>query len=136
MVIKMNKKGFTLIELLGVIVLLVLITMITIPIIGNAIKKGNETADEQVKENIVLATKNWAVDNKEQLPQNKNDKIKVNIETLQNGGYIDKNIKWPSTDEEITSACVEVTNITEADSDDDVKVVKKQYDYLYSENCS
>lgn len=127
---KMNRKGFTLIELLGVIVLLVLIAMITIPTIGNAIKQGKENADVQTKENIVLAARNWAVDNKSSLPQNKNEKTKVNIKTLQDGGYIDKNIKWPSTDEEITNACVEITNTTTDEA------IKNQYSYVYSDSCS
>ncbi|MCI9110735.1 MAG: hypothetical protein HFH47_02850 [Bacilli bacterium] len=126
----MNKKAFTLIELLGVIVLLVLITMITIPIISKAIKNGKETADEQIKENIVLAARNWAVDNKDKLPQTKNEKIIVNISTLQESGNIDKNIKMPSTEEEITNACVEITNTTNDNA------IKKQYEYVYSENCS
>jgi len=126
----MNKKGFTLIELLGVIVLLVLIAMITIPIIGNAIKQGKEKADTQTKENIVLAARNWAVDNRASLPKIKNQKIKVTIKTLQDSGHIDKNIKMPSTDAVITNSCVDITNITNAEAS------KQQYKYEYNESCS
>lgn len=126
----MNKKGFTLTELLGVIVLLVLITMITIPIISNAIKNGKETADKQTEENIVLAARNWAADNKQVLVDNAKPTYKVSIQTLKDGGYIDRDIKLPSTDEEITNTCVEIKDITSSEA------IKKQYTYTYSKNCS
>lgn len=123
----MNKKGFTLIELLGVIVLLVLIAMITIPVISSGIKQGKENADIQIKENIVLAARNWAADNKQTLVDSPT--YKVTITKLQNDGYIDKNIKLPSTDEVITNACVEIKDVTKAEA------VKRQYEYTYQENC-
>lgn len=123
----MNKKGFTLIELLGVIVLLVLIAMITIPVISSGIKQGKENADRQIKENIVLAARNWAADNKQTLVDNPT--YNVTITTLQNSGYIDKDIKLPSTDEVITNACVEIKDVTKSGA------VKRQYEYTYKENC-
>lgn len=125
----MKNRGFTLVELLGVIVLLVLLAMITIPTIGSAIKNGKEKADKQTKENIVLAARNWAVDNKSSLPKETNQKISVTIDQLQESGYLDKNIEMPSTGNVITGTCVDITNITKTES------VKKQYDYKYNENC-
>ncbi len=126
----MNNKGFTLIELLGVIVLLVLITMIIIPTISTAIKQGKEKADTQTKENIVLAARNWAADNKKILTEEAKPIYNVKIITLQQNGYIDNDIKLPSTDEKITNACVEIKDVTKSES------IKKQYEYKYIENCS
>ena len=96
-------KGFTLIELLGVIILLSLLALIVIPTITSSVREGEETADKQAEENIVLAARNWAVDNKDKLP------AKVCLTTLQNNGYIDKNITKPTTGDKITNACVNIT---------------------------
>lgn len=125
----MNNKGFTLVELLGVIVLLALIALITIPNISSAIKKGREDADNQTKENIVLAAKNWALDNKSSLPTTSNQTHKVTINNLQSGGYIDKNLKLPSTGNNLESTCVIITNTGKT-----TKGINK-YKYEYSENC-
>ena len=43
-----NKKGFTLIELLAVIVILAIIVLITVPIVGNIIKKAKIKAAEDI----------------------------------------------------------------------------------------
>ena len=125
----MNNKGFTLVELLGVIILLSLIALITIPSISSWIKEGEEKANNQIKENIVLASKNWALDNKNLLPQNTNQTYKVTLNNLQNGGYIDKNLKLPSTGNELENICVIITNTGKT-----TKGLNK-YKYEYSENC-
>ncbi len=111
-------KGFTLIELLGVIILLSLLALIIIPTITSSIREGEETADKQVQDNIVLAARSWAVDNKDKLP------TKVCLSTLQNGGYIDKDITMPSTGKAVTNACVNIT------------ASGKSYKYTYSTSCS
>ena len=111
-------KGFTLIELLGVIILLSLLALIIIPTITSSIREGEETADKQVEENIVLAARSWAVDNKDKLPTS------VKLKTLQDGGHIDKDITKPSTGEKITNVCVDITTSG------------KSYKYTYDENCS
>lgn len=125
----MNKKAFTLVELLGVIILLSLLMMILVPTISGVIKSGREEADKQLENNIILATKNWATDNKSTLPVNVGGKTKVTIQTLQNEGYIDKKLKLPSTKEELTNAWVCIINITKEGS------ITKQYDYKYKEDC-
>lgn len=125
----MNNKGFTLVELLGVIILLALIALITIPNISSGIKKGREEADKQIKDNIVLASKNWALDNKNLLPTVSNQTYKVTISNLQSGGYIDKNLELPSTGNKLENICVIITNTGKT-----TKGINK-YKYEYSENC-
>ena len=102
-----RSKGFTLIELLGVIVLLTLILLITFPVIGNSIRQGKKKADEQLKESIVLSAKNWSVDNKLEMPKDGKYTI-VSSTDLENGGYIDKNLKMPSTSEIYNNYCVKI----------------------------
>jgi len=105
----MTKKGFTLIELLGVIILIALISLIIIPGISSVLKNGKIKADEKLNDNIILATKNWAVDNKDKLPSDGNYTL-VDLKELQDAGYIDNNIVKPSTGEEIDKVCVRIKN--------------------------
>jgi len=105
----MTKKGFTLIELLGVIILIALISLIIIPGISSVLKNGKIKADETLNDDIILATKNWAVDNKDKLPGDGNYTL-VTLEQLQKDGYIDNKIVKPSTGEEIDKVCVRIKN--------------------------
>ena len=118
----MNNKGFTLIELLGVITLISLIALIIVPAVSKTINKGATTSDKQVIESIELAAENWALDNKENLPGN------VTVKELKDKGYIDSDLKMPSTKENISDdSCVQITPIKEN---------SKIYKYEYKENCS
>lgn len=98
---KMKKKGFTLVELLGVIILISLIAIIIVPALTKNISIGTQKVDEQMKENIVLSAKNYFSDNK--------DNICVELSTLQNEGYIDKNLKNPKDSTIITNKRVVMT---------------------------
>ena len=126
----MNKQGFTLVELLGVIILLAVIALITIPAISGAIKTGQENADQQFKDNVVLAAKNWTIDNKGKTEDN--DSCNVTLATLQNEGYIDKHVKIPSTKVEVdaTQICVTIKATSKTNGQ------KKTYTYNYDEGCA
>ncbi len=107
----MNKRGFTLIELIGVIVILALLTLIIVPNVVSYLQQGVSDSKEYQNESIILGAKNWASDNKDALPEDGNV-INLQLITLQNSGYIDKNIKDPETGEEIdgNSVCVVIAN--------------------------
>ncbi len=124
-----NKKGFTLIELIGTLLLISLLVLIITPGITKTVKRGEATAVNQLRENVVLAAKNWATNNRSKLPLNPGDSSGVTLLTLQDEGYLDKNIKNPSDKEPIEEACVKITNVTP----DDELVNKKSYKYEYKE---
>ena len=126
----MRQKGFTLIELVGVIVLVSLMVLIIIPTVEKAVKKGEENADKQLKDNMILAAKSWAVDNKGKMPQEPGVKINIWLSDLQKDGYIERDIKLPSTGASIDEACIEVTNKSSGVAKKDV------YDYVYNDNCT
>ncbi len=107
----MNKRGFTLIELIGVIVILALLTLIIVPNVVSYLQQGVSDSKEYQNESIILGAKNWASDNKDALPEDGNV-INLQLTTLQNSGYIDKDIKDPETGEEIdgNSVCVVIAN--------------------------
>lgn len=92
----MNKRGFTLVELLAVIVVLSLIALVAVPAITGIIKEGKTTLSEAQMKNIELAARNWASD-KANLPKLSDGYECVTLETLQNGGYADMDIKNPKT---------------------------------------
>lgn len=98
----MNKKGFTLIELMGVIILLGIIGLIATMVINNTLKEQRENACQMQVENIISGAKAWASKNVFALPSNSSKTI--TLQELQEGGYVDKNIKNPITDKEIDSS--------------------------------
>lgn len=121
----MKNKGFTLIELLGTIVILSAILLIVVPSVTSSIKKSQANADESTKESIILAAQNWASDNKNIL--NNKSSYNVSLATLYDGGYLEENVKLPSTSETIENACVIIT-VKQTEN-------KIAYSYAYKDNC-
>ena len=105
----MKNKGFTLIELIGTIVILSLLLLIISPLVTRSIRNGVKNADEQAKTNIEMAAKNWKSDNKG------NDAAFVTVSELINGGYLDEEVKLPSSSgqTDLSTACVNITLKTE-----------------------
>lgn len=77
------KKGFTLVELLAVIVLLGMVLFITVPIVTNILGSARSSLDNEQKEMIVMAARNWGVVN-----ASSNTKGYVTIKELQTSGYL------------------------------------------------
>ena len=109
----MKKNGFTLIELLAVIVILGLIALVSVSAITGTLKSyKNELYETQI-ENIESAARVWASDNMLLLPNGEEEvtceysdinncptdynELVISLTDLQNGGYIDKELKNPKT---------------------------------------
>lgn len=109
----MKNKGFTLAELLGVIIILSLITMITVPAITNSLQNYKvKLCNTQLKE-IESAARVWASDgnNLLKLPSENEQSITVTLNTLSEYGYIDAPISNPVTNEnfDLESTYVTIT---------------------------
>lgn len=95
------KKGFTLAELIGVIVVLALISLITIPAISKILKQNKSGLCETQMNNILSAAKSWGADNVFNLPTDQNETLPITLQDLIDGGYIEDNIENPATREKI-----------------------------------
>lgn len=99
----MNKKGFTLAELIGVIVVLSLICLITVPAITSVLKTNKKSLCETQLKNVLAAAKSYASENLLSMPisdeEGKNTRT-ITIQDLIDNGYIEGNIQNPVTKEE------------------------------------
>lgn len=94
----MKKNGFTLAELLGVIVILALISLITVPAVSGTLQKYKSKLCKTQVEQIVSAARTWGSDNILKLPSSGNS-IEVTLKELSDYGYIDSDIENPVTKE-------------------------------------
>lgn len=125
----MNKKGFTLIELLMVIALIAIISMILIPNVINMISTNKQKSCENLKKNIISATKLYVNENKYDLgftcDTTKNIPISKLIKAGKLDGDIDGAIKNPINNENLTSKSVTVK----------FNCQTKQFTYDFDYNC-
>lgn len=92
----MKNKGFTLAELLGVIVILALISLITVPAVSGVLQKYKAKLCNTQVEQIVSAARTWGSDNILKLPSSGNS-IEITLKELSDYGYIDGDIQNPVT---------------------------------------
>jgi len=119
----MRKRGFTLVELLGVIILLGVIALITVPSIKKIIDESKQKGYERQIDFIVSSAKNWGLTNSNLLPDS--GSILVKIDTLKNEGFLEnKRINNPINNREITG-CVSINYNSDYN----------QYEYKYNEAC-
>lgn len=97
----MNKKGFTLAELIGVIVVLSLICLITVPAIASVLKTNKKSLCETQLSNILAAAKSYVSENLLSMPIKDGDYKIITIGDLIENGFIEDNIQNPVTKEEI-----------------------------------
>ena len=95
----MKKRGFTLLELLSVIVILGILGLIIVPTVDRSIKDFRAEAYEDQLNNIILAARSWGADHPLELPLNDGDIITITLGSLKNGGYVDVDIKNPTTNQ-------------------------------------
>ncbi len=118
----MKKNGFTLAELLGVMVILALISIITVPAVTESLNTyKTKLCNSQIDE-IISAAKTWGNENMLLLPDEEGDTYEITLRTLAEYGYIDKKVNNP------------VTNNNFDLDDTIVTITKKGKRYKYSMN--
>lgn len=116
----MNKKGFTLAELIGVIVVLSLICLITVPAIASVLKANKKSLCETQLNNILTAAKSYASENILSMPINEGETKTITIQELVDYGFIEGDIQNPVTKEDFDLE----TEIT-------IKKVGKKLDFMF-----
>ena len=138
----MNKKGFTLVELLGVIVILSILALISIPIINSIVKDSQKQVKESNIDTILEAAYSYTLDEDIdiELPENNNESISITLDTLKKSGYLKKEIKNADTKEPYADTCtVTITKKAydkdEADTNNENPNMKYYNNYLYTFGC-
>ena len=89
----MKNKGFTLLELLGVVIILGALSLITFPIILNQIKNAKQGIKDSTKALIIDAAKDYYEDNSNNYDRVEGMTYCIDIETLTDENYLNKNLK-------------------------------------------
>ncbi|MEG1310341.1 MAG: DUF5011 domain-containing protein, partial [Bacilli bacterium] len=92
----MKKNAFTLIELLGVITLLGIIALITLPAVDSQIKRAKEKGYETQRNTIITAARNYSKDIRMDIEDNTS--YTITLDDLKINGYLDFDLKNPLSD--------------------------------------
>ena len=120
----MKKKGFTLVELLGVIMLMGLIAMITIPKIVKQIKDTKGSIDKSTEILITTGSSNYIEENKNDFPKYDGAKYCIMLETLVNEGKLSSDIRDSKGNKLDLNKYVQV------------EVVNNKYEYKIADSCT
>lgn len=106
----MENRGFTLAELLGVIAILGIIALITVPAINRSLDSGREDLYETQIEQLKKGGEDYYTEHLDEMPLAIGDTSCQTIEQLQKNGYLPVDIKNPKTNEnfsQLTEVCIE-----------------------------
>lgn len=95
------KKGFTLIELLGVIALIGILSLITIPVIDRSINQGKNNLYDIQEKQLFKSLKNYYAEHTSELNSLPDETTCKTVGELQNLGYLSDNLKDPKTNKDI-----------------------------------
>lgn len=100
----MRKNGFTLIEIIGVIIVMAMIILLTMPNVIETLRKAEAKNYEEFLKTIELVTEQYVESNANVLDlEVPGDFVVVEIEDIINAGYINSKIENPKTKEKINN---------------------------------
>lgn len=107
----MKKSGFTLAELLGVIVILGLLAVIVIPVVTETLNGYRTRICETQVKNVIEAARVWGAEEENimKLPADDTESRTITLSDLQEGGYIEKDIKNPLDKSESLEMTITIT---------------------------
>lgn len=119
----MKKNAFTLLELLGVVIILGVLSLITFPIILNQIKNAKQGIKDSTKTLIIDAAKDYYEDNTNNYEKIEGMTYCIDIKTLTDENYLNKNLKNE--------------NLNNIDTNKKVKLIfhNNKFDYDIKDTC-
>ena len=120
----MKNKGFTLAELLGVIAILGIIALITVPAINRSLNQGKDDLYKTQIEQLKKGAQDYYAEHLSEMPKTVNSTACKTIDELQKEGYLPLDIKNPKTDKAFSQTmkiCVK-------------KITDMEYDYEVQDN--
>ena len=119
----MKNKGFTLVELLGVLTLLALISLITVPLVSSYIKNSRQKAYNVEIKTIEKAAKQWMIKYSSEVSW-VDDTFDLTINKLRKSEFLeDKDIVNPINPDKMIDGCVHIIR------------TDYKYTYEYKESC-
>lgn len=110
------KNGYTLIELLGVIVIISVLALITVPIIDSSLNKGKQNLSDVQEKQIIKGLKDYYSANLNELSILNDGETCKKISEIRDAGFLPSEIKDPksNTDYDVLNkkVCVKKTSAT------------------------
>ncbi len=98
-----KKNGFTLIEMLGILVVLSIIVMISVPAITSMLKQANKQKYDEWLQNLYIASEQYVEGHREEFAEaNSGGTSYLSIQLLLKKGYLKNSIKDPKTGQDVT----------------------------------
>jgi len=120
-----NSKGFTLAELLGVLTLLAIIALITVPLVNKYIANSRQKAYDAEMITLKKAAQQWLVKNSASVQWDEYGYYALNLDVLKQSEFLsDEAIYNPLNPNEQITGCVMINNN------------KGKYSYEYNSTCS
>lgn len=119
------KNGFTLIELLGVITILGIVAVITVPIFDSSINENKQSLYNTQLNQIIKGAKSYYSEHLNELPVDINERKEITLGELQSKGYLPSDIENPITNNPFGSEELSVRVI---------KTSENQFEYEIIEN--
>lgn len=88
----MNKRGFTLVELMGVLVILGVLLIFTVPTVTKTLKNSEKNEKAEYDNTVCLAVKSYVEIKREVYP------FTISLGELRDEGYLSTSLKNPETD--------------------------------------
>ena len=109
------KNGYTLIELLGVIVIISVLALITVPIIDSSLNKGKQNLSDVQEKQIIKGLKDYYSAKLNELSNLSGEACKT-VKDIQDAGFLPSEIKDPKSnttyDVSNKEVCVRKTSTT------------------------
>lgn len=120
-----DSKGFTLAELLGVLTLLAIIALITVPLVNKYIANSRQKAYDAEMSTLKKAAQQWFVKNSASVQWDEYGYYALDLDTLKQSEFLsDEAIYNPLNPDEQITGCIMINNN------------KGKYSYKYNSTCS